>query len=88
MTWSVRLEQNGKTLMVIQINNFVLAYCNVSMTVQEHSALVCNSGITTHMRLLIRISNEQQLSSKAELELKPENTRELARGLNWVGLGV
>jgi hypothetical protein len=40
------------------------------------------------MRLLIRISNEQQLSSKAELELKPENARELARGLNWVGLGV
>ena len=59
------------------------------MIVQEHSALlVCNSGITTHMRLLIRISNEQQLSSKAELELKPENARELARGLNWVGLGV
>ena len=54
------------------------------MIVQEHSALVCNSGITTHMRLLIRISNEQQLSSKAELELKPENAR--ARGLNWVGL--
>ena len=55
------------------------------MIVQEHSALVCNSGITTHMRLLIRISNEQQLSSKAELELKPENASELARGLNWVG---
>jgi hypothetical protein len=46
------------------------------MIVQEHNALVCNSGIA-HMRLLIRISNEQQLSSKAELELKPENAREL-----------